>query len=104
MKAMFWSGIIGFAEPLGALIGMAMLTAFTKAEDIEEDSTSLFIFGILFGLTAGIMTSVAIKQLLLEAVRYDPTDDVTSIAWAIGALVIAISLIAIAAVEESSHC
>ena len=36
------------------------------------------MFGVLFGITAGIMTEVAIKSLLLEAARYDPEDRVVS--------------------------
>ena len=82
----------------------------------EEDPTSLFIFAVLFGLTAGtllivfatyafyhprilgIMTAVAIKQLLIESVRYDPKDEVVSKAWCLGAIVIATSLIVLDAV------
>ena len=36
------------------------------------------MFGVLFGITAGIMTEVAIKSLFLEAARYDPEDRVAS--------------------------
>ena len=36
------------------------------------------MFGVLFGITAGIMTEVAIKSLFLEAARYDPDDRVAS--------------------------
>ena len=44
----------------------------------EEEASSIIMFGILFGITAGIMTEVAIKSLLLEAARYDPEDRVVS--------------------------
>ena len=53
------------------------------------------MFGVLFGITAGIMTEVAIKSLLLESTRYDPVDRIVSKAWIIGAAVIAVSLIVI---------
>ena len=32
----------------------------------------------MFGLTAGIMTEVAIKALMVEAVHYDPNDRISS--------------------------
>ena len=41
------------------------------------------------------MTEVAIKSLLLESARYDPTDRIVSKAWIFGAFVIGISLIVI---------
>ena len=44
----------------------------------EEEASSIVMFGVLFGITAGIMTEVAIKSLLLEAARYDPEDRVVS--------------------------
>ena len=44
----------------------------------EEEANSIIMFGVLFGITAGIMTEVAIKSLLLEAARYDPEDRVVS--------------------------
>jgi len=92
-KAMFFAGITGFAEPLGALIGYAI---FSSGEGRDTSTAeSLKAFGVLFGITAGIMTEVAIKSLLLEAVRYDPTDRIVSTAWILGALVIAASLIVI---------
>ena len=43
-----------------------------------EEASSIVMFGVLFGITAGIMTEVAIKSLLLEAARYDPEDRVVS--------------------------
>lgn len=92
-RAMFYAGITGFAEPLGALVGYFI---FSSGEGKDTSSAeSLVTFGVLFGITAGIMTEVAIKSLLLESVRYDPTDRIVSTAWVLGALVIAVSLIVI---------
>ena len=84
---------------------------FTAAGFETESAVSLKTYGILFGLTAGIMVEVAIKSLLYEAIRYDPLDKVVSWvsyqkflflsielliqAWLFGAVLIAISLIII---------
>jgi zinc transporter ZupT len=87
---MLYAGITGFAEPLGALIGYIMV-----GTDDPNSLENRKMFGWLFGITAGIMTEVAVKSLLLESVRYDPTDRIVSKAWIFGALVIAISLIVI---------
>jgi len=91
-KAMLYAGITGFAEPFGAALGWAFFT-LTCAE--TDSPSSLMWFGVMFGITAGIMTEVAIKALLVEAVHYDPNDKICSTAWALGALVIAVSLVAI---------
>lgn len=92
-KGLLYAGITGFAEPFGALIGFLIFgDGSAKA---EEEANSIVMFGVLFGITAGIMTEVAIKSLLLEAARYDPEDRVVSKAWIFGAFVIAVSLIVI---------
>jgi len=91
-KAMLYAAITGLAEPLGAAIGWMI---FTAAGFQTESAVSLKTYGFLFGLTAGIMVEVAIKSLLYEAIRYDPTDKVVSWAWLFGAVLIAISLIII---------
>ena len=56
-KAMFYAGITGLAEPLGAFIGYLM---FGSSDQRTEGN--LMMFGFLFGITAGIMTEVAIKE------------------------------------------
>ena len=69
------AGITGFAEPLGAALGWAF---FTLSCSDTESPSSLMWFGVMFGLTAGIMTEVAIKALMVEAVHYDPNDRISS--------------------------
>ena len=99
-KAMFYAGITGFAEPLGACIGWLMF-----GDDSSATSDNKIMFGWLFGITAGIMTEVAVKSLLLESARYDPTDKIVSKAWIFGALVIGLSLIVIdATAPDQSNC
>ena len=73
--SLFLAGITGFAEPLGALIGYLVFSL--RNADISS-ADSKITYGVLFGITAGIMTQVAIKALLLEASRYDPTDRIVS--------------------------
>ena len=51
---------------------------FTLGYSDTESPSSLMGFGVMFGLTAGIMTEVAIKALMVEAVHYDPADRVSS--------------------------
>ena len=55
-------------------MGTFLIREFRSA----EEASSIVMFGVLFGITAGIMTEVAIKSLLLEAARYDPEDRVVS--------------------------
>jgi len=96
-KAMFYAGITGLAEPVGAFIGYLIFGSSSEASE-----GNLIMFGFLFGITAGIMTEVAIKSLLLESSRYDPLDRIVSKAWIFGAFVIGASLIVIQATTPDS--
>jgi ZIP family zinc transporter len=98
-KAMIYAGITGFAEPLGALFGY-----FIFGDDSSASAENKRMFGWLFGVTAGIMTEVAIKSLLIESVRYDPSDRIVSKAWIFGAAVIAISLVVIDMTASDDAC
>ncbi|PID31576.1 zinc transporter ZupT [Candidatus Saccharibacteria bacterium] len=59
-KAFWWATISGLTEPLGALVGMLLIST------VIPDS----LFGILYGLVAGMMVFVAIDELLPAARRY----------------------------------
>ena len=101
-KALMYAGITGLAEPVGALIGYAL---FGDNSDGSKSDSNLFMFGCLFGVTAGIMTEVAIKSLLIESTRYDPVDRIVSKAWIFGAFVIAASLVVIdATAPDTPDC
>ena len=103
LKAMMFAGITGLAEPLGAFIGWFM---FRNTQNTQSASNKM-LFGVLFGVTAGVMTEVAIKSLLLEASRYDPKDRIVSKAWILGAFIIAASLVVIEATSPilpSDNC
>ena len=81
-KAILISLFSGLSEPIGAFLGWAIL------HNIWGYDT----FGILFGLTAGIMTYVAFAQLLPLARKNDPEDKVTTICCFLGMFVIDLSM------------
>jgi len=60
MKAFFLSFLSGLAEPLGALIGYFLLSAFFSET----------LLGILFGAVAGIMVFISVDELLPTAHEY----------------------------------
>jgi len=59
-KAFYYSFLSGLAEPLGALIGYALLRPFMTAG----------VFGIVFAGVAGIMVFISLDQLLPTAREY----------------------------------
>eukprot|EP00955_Chlamydomonas_euryale_P077820 363037-Chlamydomonas_euryale.AAC.4 len=50
------------------------------------------IYALLFGLVAGIMTWISVRELLPTALRYDPHDRFTTIAVFAGFAIMATSL------------
>lgn len=60
-KKAFWlSFLSGLAEPVGAVIGYAMLAPFLNDN----------LFGIIFGIIAGIMVFISLDELLPAAEEY----------------------------------
>lgn len=59
-RALIYSLLSGLSEPLGALIGMALLMPFM----------STAVFGVLFSAVAGIMVFISLDQLLPAAQKY----------------------------------
>ena len=59
-KALFYSFLSGLAEPVGALVGVILLSIF--ANELS--------FGIIFGLVAGIMVYISLDELLPTAEKY----------------------------------
>lgn len=59
-KAFYYSFLSGIAEPVGAVIGYAVLLNFF----------SEFVFGILFAGVAGIMVFISLDELLPSAQKY----------------------------------
>ncbi len=81
-KAFIISFFSGITEPLGAIIGYLILRPFLNDA----------IFGILFGLIAGIMVFISIEELLPMAREYEKSK-VTVIGTFFGMAVIALSLL-----------
>lgn len=84
MKAFWLSLLSGLAEPLGALIGFAVLLPFMN--DV--------LFGALFAMVAGIMVYIAIDELLPSAERYG-YHHLSISGVVVGMLVMAVSLLMI---------
>lgn len=59
-KALLWSVLSGFSEPIGAVAGYFILTLFST--DIS--------LGYVFGMVAGIMVYIAFDELLPAAHKY----------------------------------
>ena len=59
-KAFLWSLMSGLSEPLGALVGFAILSAVMNN----------VVFGVLFAAVAGIMVFISLDELLPTAREY----------------------------------
>ena len=82
-KAFLWALLSGASEPFAALLGWAVLA----------NSVSQEMYGILFGLVAGMMVIISVRELLPTAHRYDPDDTVVTYSFIGGAGVMALSLV-----------
>lgn len=82
-KAFFWATLSGLTEVLGALLGWIVLRkVFNQV-----------VYGILFGVVAGMMIYISVKELLPTAHRYDRDDSVTTVCLILGMVIMAASLI-----------
>jgi len=85
-KAFGVAFLSGVAEPIGALIGWAILGDVWGHE----------VFGIMFGLTAGIMVFISFHELLPLATKNDPGFKAITAMIFIGMFVMDVSLLAAA--------
>ena len=85
-KGLLWAAISGVAEPFGAVIGYAALSSS------GGDMPSL-AYGLTFSTVSGVMTYIALCELLPAAVRHDPEDRVTRPALFAGMAVMAASIL-----------
>ncbi len=81
-KAFMWACLSGVSEPIGALVGWAALSGGGNMS-----------FGIVFGLVAGMMTFISVKELIPMALRYDPKDTVATTCIISGMALMALSLL-----------
>lgn len=82
-KAFWWATISGLAEPLGALVAIALLQLVIPPE----------FTGLLFGFVAGMMVFVAIDELLPAARRYQTDKHQVVYGLIAGFAVVALSLL-----------
>jgi zinc transporter ZupT len=82
-KAFGWACLSGVSEPIGALLGWAILyNRFTPT-----------VYAILFGIVSGMMVFIVIKELVPTAHRYDPEDTVVTYSTVGGMALMAMSLV-----------
>lgn len=81
-KGFWWAFLSGVSEPIGGLVGYLALSG-------NND----LAFAIVFGLVAGMMVFIAIKELIPTALRYDPQDSVATTCVVLGMVVMAASLL-----------
>ena len=84
LKAFFWTFISGVAEPFGALLAFVAL----KGSDMSP-----MAYAVLFGIVSGIMTYIALSELLPNALQYDPKGKVWKKSLFGGMAVIAASIL-----------
>lgn len=82
-KAFMWGSLSGMAEPIGAVIGYAGL---------HGNNMPPLAYALLFGLVAGIMVWISVRELLPTALKYDPDDTFTTLGVFAGFAVMAASL------------
>lgn len=89
-QSVLWALIAGISEPIGGLIGYGVLRA-GQLSDVA--------FGIVFGMVAGMMVYISLKELIPTARKFDPKDRVTTISVFIGMAVMSTSLLLLGTVE-----
>lgn len=82
-KAFGWACLSGASEPVAALLGWAILA----------QTMSQIVYAILFGLVAGMMVIISMKELLPTAHRYDAEDTVVTYSFVGGMALISLSLV-----------
>jgi len=85
-KAFWWAFVSGISEPIGAFIGWLVVVAC-------GGEMSQWAYGVLFGMVAGMMCFIVIKELLPTAYRYDPEDTVVTYSFIAGMIIMALSLV-----------
>ncbi|OQR93975.1 Zinc (Zn2)-Iron (Fe2) Permease (ZIP) Family [Achlya hypogyna] len=82
-KAFWWACASSLAEPLGAILAFFIL----------GDGLNPSVEGAMFGLVAGMMVTLSIKELIPSAVKFCPEGHAVSVAILGGMAVMSFSLI-----------
>jgi zinc transporter ZupT len=83
MKGFLWALLSGASEIVAALLGWAILAS-------TVDQT---MYATLFGLVAGMMVIISVRELLPTAHHYDPEDTVVTYSFIAGMFFMALSLV-----------
>lgn len=83
-KAFFWAFLSGVSEPIGALLGWAVL----------QEEFGPLSYAILFGLIGGVMVHISIRKLYPMALKYDREDKYASYSFFLGNIIMALSIVA----------
>eukprot|EP00429_Kryptoperidinium_foliaceum_P004509 CAMPEP_0176024670 /NCGR_PEP_ID=MMETSP0120_2-20121206/12058_1 /TAXON_ID=160619 /ORGANISM="Kryptoperidinium foliaceum, Strain CCMP 1326" /LENGTH=363 /DNA_ID=CAMNT_0017357849 /DNA_START=52 /DNA_END=1143 /DNA_ORIENTATION=+ len=84
-KGFLWAVFSGISEPVGAFIGWLVIKS-------TGDDMSQVVYGVLFGLVAGMMIMIVVLELLPTAYNFDPTDKYVTHSIVAGMAVMAASL------------
>jgi zinc transporter ZupT len=85
LEAFKWTAISGIAQPLGAGIGWAAVSG----------GMSYWLEALLYGLVAGMLVTITVKELLKGAYKFDPRGKLFVPAFFLGVAIIAVSLMAL---------
>ncbi|KAJ1459332.1 Zinc/iron permease [Pelagophyceae sp. CCMP2097] len=81
-KAFRWALLSGASEPVGAALGWVLL----------KNHFNETVYGVIFGMVAGMMIMICMHELIPTAHRYDPMDQYVTKAIVGGMLIMAASL------------
>jgi zinc transporter ZupT len=82
-NAFMWALLSGASELLAALLGWAVLAS------VFSDN----LYGVIFGMVAGMMVVISIRELVPTAHFYDPEDTVVTYSFIAGMILIAFSMV-----------
>jgi len=89
-KGFLWAFLSGLTETVGAFIGLLIIhLAAGDNTDIKSDNP---VFGVLFGVVAGVMVMVCFQEILPTSYKYDPNQKITTHAIMAGMLVMGFSI------------
>lgn len=81
----FWFAFLsGVSEPVGGLIAYFIL---------KTNGENHMTYAILFGVVAGMMVYISVRELLPTALKYDPNDNYTTTSFMFGMAIMAASLL-----------
>lgn len=82
-QAFTWGLVSGLSEPLAAFFGWIILASWMDH----------IAYAVLFGVVAGMMVVISMKELLPTAHRYDPDDSIVTNSFITGMAIMALSLV-----------